>query len=251
MTVGGADAMHSKFQVRPAGTISKDTFSDLTGLRIRLNNEVQSERARGRARLVTPFAANTDQDVQLEVYEDHETLGAGDQPGVLSLGWKTLPAKLDYSGFSYMGSVSRDGFRFLKLQGITTSKSMEELSDFELRFRFKGTPQGRPNFSVTVFLEHNIQESYKSRIEFDTLTVTDQWADYSAKLSSGQGLDGFLSAATLNPGSVFRVVWHQSGPITEYREGDTLLIDDLEFIDSKNRLLIETSERIGRSEASR
>ena len=231
MTVGKSGMMKSKLKVRQAGRLFFDDFSDTNGSKILIKNGESTVSNPRPTRMAIPFAGSSTDPIALETFEDSTSTGPDGKPGLLSLSWKEIPSKLDYSGFIYSGT-EKSPFRF---PTIAASSSRRELDGFEVKFRYKGVSKGRVEFDVSCHFETWLQDAYRSRIDLDTLSVTNQWQEFSAKLGSAEDVNAFLQIQSENPSAQFRIVWQQVGPISHYRAGDTLLIDDLTIHDSLYR----------------
>jgi WD40 repeat protein len=231
------------------GSIYFDAFSDVNGAMVRFENGSMSTEFAEKKREIFPYSNNSTDPILLEVLEDSESLGADGMPGVLALSWQSTPSSLEYSGFVYLGRASR-----IYLPRLAAAKTSASLENFQLRFRYKGRNKNsdQVNFKVACRIEPGeaeaygsriemrINEAFKCRIDLDSLYVTDQWQEYSAKLGSGEGVTAFLNAQARNPTGRFKVVWEHVGAISDYRPGDTLLVDELEIVDSRDRLQWET-----------
>ena len=72
-----------------------------------------------------------------------------------------------------------------------------------------------------------LADSYAKRLDLGTFTVTGEWGSFEMGLADGKNSEAFLRAiADENPPS-FKIIWSQTGPLANYRSGDTLLIDDI------------------------
>ena len=222
------------------GSLYFDAFSDVSGSLIRFKNGLMQTERSEKTRDIYPYANNSRDPILLEVMEDSESLGADGKPGVLALSWQSTPKTLEYSGFVYLGKPSR-----ICLPRVAEAKTKVALDSFHLRFRYKGKNEGnvKVNFKVACRFEPGLGDAYKSRIEMPAITVTDQWQSFSMRLTRGSNVREYLkTAAKASPNeNQFKIAWNQVGPISGYRVGDTLLIDDLEIVESKDPMQNDNS----------
>jgi hypothetical protein len=205
----------------------EDSFADLAGAIQWNRNSVKSTDKGPNLRTIYFFAAKPeDGPLTMKVFEDHESKGPDEKPGVLSLSWEELPAKLPYSGFVLLGRRTQ---RML-LPPLTQAKTAEDLKKLKLTFSYKGLkkdPEMKPALTVGCRLEPMLADSYNKRLDFGNITATDKWNTFTISLGEGTNAEAFLKAiADENPGA-FKLIWAQAGPLTGYHAGDTLLLDDL------------------------
>jgi hypothetical protein len=164
----------------------------------------------------------------MRIVEDSATGGPDGESGVLALSWQEIPAKLPYSGFVYLGG--RGASERLTLPLLKQAKSADDLRRFHLKFRHRGLNERRDMpFSLVVGcrIEPVLADSYAKRLDLGTFTVTGEWGSFEMGLADGKNSEAFLRAiADENPPS-FKIIWSQTGPLANYRSGDTLLIDDI------------------------
>jgi WD40 repeat protein len=223
------------------GSLYFDGFSDVQGSRTRFENGSLQMGTPKRSRELFPYANKSNAPIILEAIEDSELLGPDGQPGVLSLSWQTTPPSLEYSGFVYLGlSANR-----IDLPRVANAKTRSDLEDFQLRFRYKGSRENKhkESFKIACRIEPCQAEAFTSRVEMPVISVTDQWQECSVRLGSGSNIDGFLHALPQNRKNQFMVVWYQAGPMSDYQEGDTVLIDDVELIESKADQIASKTQR--------
>ena len=164
----------------------------------------------------------------MKMVEDHVTTGPDGQPGVLALSWQEIPARLRYSGFTYLGGKAAADR--LTLPPLLEAKAVDDLRTFRLSFHLKGLNEGSDepfNRAVGCRLEPLLADSYNKRLDFGNLSVTGQWIVFEVNLADGANAEAFLRAIAEEKPASFKIVWSQAGPLTAYKPGDTLLIDDV------------------------
>lgn len=217
-------ASHSR-----TGELLRETFADAAG-QVRWNRDgVKSSEGPPSTRTIYFFNGMPEGGpLVMRVVEDNMTTGPDEQPGVLAFSWQELPPKLPYSGFTYLGGHT--AATRLQLPPLKLAKSAGNLGPFRLTFRHKAVNAGRLEpFTLTFScrLEPMLSEPYAKRLDLGDFSVSEQWGSFDKSFAEGKNLEAFLSAiASENPAS-FKVTWSQSGPLTNYRSGDTLLVDDI------------------------
>ena len=83
------------------------------------------------------------------------------------------------------------------------------------------------NVKVNVRLEPHLPDSFKKRVDLGVLTATDEWQTLDMPLSGGKNIPEFLRAVAEETPAEFKLVFGNGGPITGFRAGDTILIDDI------------------------
>jgi hypothetical protein len=164
----------------------------------------------------------------MRVVEDSALSGPDGMPGVLALSWQELPAKLPYSGFTYLGG--RTTAEQLTLPLLKQAKSADDLPQFQLTFRHKGMNERSSmplSLNVGCRIEPVLADSYAKRLDLGTLTATGEWGTFEMPFAQGTNSEAFLRAiADENPRG-FKIVWSQVASLASYHPGDTLLVDDI------------------------
>ena len=210
-----------------------DSFADVEGRMIgQIDGKTEMAGEPATRRLV-PFMGTSplaDGKLTIRALEDPVTAGFDGQPGVLAISFKTVPSVATYCGFVYLGGVTPDGA--LSLKEITEAPNLENLKRIKLKFRFRATnplDDGAIGATYGCRLEPLVDNSYASRLSFGSIQATDKWQAFETTLDQGQNMATFLKTVATATPAVYKLVWGQVGPITNYQAGDTLLIDDVEF----------------------
>jgi len=164
----------------------------------------------------------------MRIAEDNAARGPDGEPGVLALSWQELPAKLPYSGMTYLGGS--DAERRLTLPLLKQAKSVDDLRPFRLAFRFQGVNERRETpfrLSVGCRLEPVLADSYIKRLDLGTLAVSGEWGAFEMNFAEGSNAEEFLRAIAEENPPGFKIIWAQAGPLAAYLPGDTLLIDGI------------------------
>jgi hypothetical protein len=219
----------------PPETLYFDSFGDLTGSIHKNTNGAKSAEGPKNERMIYFFnGMPEDGTLLMQIYEDHQALGPDGQPGLLSLSWQELPAKLPWSGFVYLGGATAE--RRLTLPPLKQVKAAEDLRGMRVGFRFRGksADSSTPvNMKIGCRLEPALADSYVRRIDLGTFVATDEWGTFDFALSDGTNIEAFLRCLAEENPPAFKIVWAQSGPVSSYHAGDTLLIDDVTLTRSK------------------
>jgi len=162
--------------------------------------------------------------LSITVHEDATTKGPDDKPGVLALSFDRVPTNAAYSGFVYLG---RTGDPITIPLGKDVATNI--LENVSVSFRYKAANTTAKNVGMTVNCRFEIQvdDAYPSRVDFGDLKATDKWQLFEKKLSAGTNKAAFLKKLNAIEDRTFKMAWGQSGPITNYQDGDTLLLDEL------------------------
>jgi hypothetical protein len=205
-----------------------DSFANMQGsIYWNKNGEKSSE---GLPRLRTIYAFNGVAEggpFEMKVLEDAETRGPNGEPGVLALSWHQIPPKLSYSGFVYLGGVPVGR---MTLPQLKEARSVDDLRGMRIKFRYRGV---NPNLDIPVKLsvdcrlEPQLPDSFNKRLDLGTLTATDEWSTLEMPLNEGKNMESFLKMLAEENPPQFKIVWGQTGPLSNYHNGDTLLIDDI------------------------
>ncbi len=164
----------------------------------------------------------------MRIVEDGSLAGPDGEPGVLALSWQEMPQKLPYSGFAYLGG--RDAAKRMTLPLLAQAKSGEDLRPFRLTFRYQGMNERRDlpfSLNIGCRLEPLLADSYAKRLDLGTLIATGEWGSFEIGLADGKNPEAFLRAIAQENPPGFKLIWSQTGPLTNYRPGDTLFIDDI------------------------
>ncbi len=211
-----------------------DGFSDLSNQQsVFVNGRYESMDAAS-TRIVLAFMdIPNGETFSLKILEDSITQGADGQPGVLALSWDKTPTKAAYSGFTYHGRKKSGGQ--IGLPFVNAAKDADDLRGYRLRFRFKAVNLAAPvpmSLQAKCRLEPLVanSQSYEKRLELPILVASEEWQQYDAELQYGQNMEAFLASVHEERPEHFKMIWSQNGPVTRYRAGDTLLIDDIEIV---------------------
>jgi hypothetical protein len=234
-TVPPSDAPSAPIGSETQGTITAnseifhDSFADVAGS-VRWNRDgVKSAEGPPSQRMIYFFNGMPEGGpLVMRVVEDSALSGPDGMPGVLALSWVELPAKLPYSGFTFLGG--RNAAEQLTLAPLKQAKSADDLRQFQLTFRHKGMNERSSmplSLNVGCRVEPLLADSYAKRLDLGTLTATGQWGTFEMAFAQGTNSEAFLRAiADENPRG-FKIVWSQVSSLASYRPGDTLLIDDI------------------------
>lgn len=212
----------------------RDSFADVAGS-IRWNRDgAKSAEGPPSQRMIYFFNGMPEGGpLVMRVVENSDVSGPDGMPGVLALSWEELPAKLPYSGFTFLGG--RNAAEQMTLPLLKQAKSADDLRQFQLTFRYKGVNERRDTpFSLNVGcrVEPLLADSYAKRLDLGTLTATGQWGTFEMPFAQGTNSEAFLRAiADENPRG-FKIVWSQVSSLAGYHAGDTLLIDDIVITNS-------------------
>ena len=201
-----------------------DNFSTARNFSVIQTNEVRDESGSQPTRLLYPFVSeNVAGKLTVIAKEDFTREGPDGKPGVLSFQIAQLPHSAAYCGLTYLGRHNRR----IRLPGFN-EPTEELLERTRVSFRYKCATEVEGGKTSWRFrFEPDVDSSYDARIDFDTIEATDQWKRFDSRLSDGENTRAFVVAALKAEADVFKFVWGQVGLITEYNEGDTLLIDDV------------------------
>lgn len=217
----------------PEGAIYAEYFDTAAGAGVRI---VRGERERIDAakrdtiRIYPFYDPNKKEDLILQWLEDGETLGPDGKPGVLALTFENLPPNLQYSGFSYVGRMQAPKFA---LEPLAKATSAEALRGVRVRFRYRtvnfNTKDGhRTRFGIR--LEAMVPDSYKKRLDLGSILATDEWLAFEADLSEAGNIEAFVQCIQSEAPTAFKLLFAQGEKAESYKPGDTLLIDDIEFV---------------------
>jgi hypothetical protein len=213
----------------------RDDFSDLTNSRSGLSDGKAVMDSKP-TRAVLPFAAPQFKGrMALIVSELPEAVGSDSRPGILRVEWEHVPESIDYSGFLYQGRLDRD--QRLLLPQIMTARTTEDLRGFKFRAKFKAENQNLGDEATIEFdlrLEPVEDQNYDNRLDFGTVKASSIWKTFEIDLAEAKNGERFVETFARRGSGLCRLIFAQSGSITDYHDGDGLLIDDLEILDQRN-----------------
>lgn len=205
-----------------------DPFADLKGS-IHLNRNGVKTSEGAHQRTIYFFAATPEGGTYtLQAGEDATTAGPDGEPGVLALSWQEVPPMLAWSGFVYLGGTGSE--RGLKLPELKQARTADDLAKLRVKFRYRGTnPNSDMPAKVTIGcrLEPSLADSFNKRLDLGTITAGEEWGEFEMVLSVAKNQPAFLRAVADENPPDFKIVFAQEGPISGYRAGDTVLIDDI------------------------
>ena len=212
----------------------RDDFSDLTNSRSSLSDGKRVLYSKA-TRAIWPFAGTQFKGrLELIISELPEAVGADSRPGVLRVEWERVPQSNDYSGFRYEGRP--ETARRLKLPQFMTAKTLEELRGFKFRAKFKAENENLGDAATIKFnlrIEPVEDRSSDNRLDFGTVEASSKWETFEIDLADAKNGDRFVEAFARRGSGLLDVVFAQAGSIGDYRDGDALLIDDIEFLDER------------------
>lgn len=216
----------------PPGVLYADSFSDVEGaIKIKVDGDQRSVGPPAK-RLVFFFSPKEiEGTLAQQAVEDNVTLGPDDRPGVLALSWQEVPAKLAYSGFTYLGEAASR----MALPRLQQARTVDDLKNLRVSFRFKGVNNNSDTpllLKVGCRLEPVVPDSFNKRIDLGVFIASSEWGVHEVELSEGTNLEAFLKTVAEEAPTSFKLVWAQVGGIEGYHAGDTLLLDDIEIRDT-------------------
>lgn len=221
---------------RQSQTLFRDDFSDLTNSRSSLSDGKRVLNSKA-TRAVWPFAGTQFKGrLALIISELPEAVGPDSRPGVLRVEWEHVPESIDYSGFRYEGRP--ETARRLKLPQFMTAKTLEELRGFKFRAKFKAENENLGDAATIKFdlrIEPVEDRSSDNRLDFGTVEASSKWKTFEIDLADAKNGDRFVEAFARRGSGLLDVVFAQAGSISDYRDGDGLLIDDIEILDQRNQ----------------
>ena len=171
-------------------------------------------------------------DLVMSILEDDETKGPDDKPGVLNLKYDEVPkTSAEYSGFVYLG---RNG-EPIKLPNLKAQVGEQQLRQIKISFQYKAANprQDRVGATYNCRFEPDVDDAYQHRVDFGPLKATGKWRKFEQTLGRGGNRGLFIKAVKASPDAAFKLIWGQEGSITDYEDGDALLIDDLQITITK------------------
>ena len=213
-------------QEKPLRLAFLDNFSAAKSFHVTNTNGASKEIGAAGTRLLFPFVSESVVGGKLSVVAatDNETKGPDGQLGVLAFTIAELPESAEFCGLVYMGRESRR----VRLPGfnVPTQKLLQR-TRIAFRYRAANTCGSEVGGVWRFRFEPNIDDSYDARLDFGELEATEEWKTFDSSLADGENRDAFLNVAGESDENAFKFVWGQKGDVTAYREGDTLLIDDV------------------------
>jgi hypothetical protein len=209
----------------------QDSFAEMKGHVIRQANGKITVSGQAATRQVYPFMGMADSavgELVIKAFEDDKTQGPDGKPGVLSILYKSVTKEAAYSGFAYLGGVSRE--KFLTLKELLNSPTSKRLERIKLTFKYRAANSINVDdigASYACRFEPLVEDSYNKRIDFGVIHATSKWRTFEATLDQGENVVAFLESIIVEEPKGFKIIWGQDGLITNYQAGDTLLIDDL------------------------
>ncbi len=168
--------------------------------------------------------------LRLVMTEDNTVEGPDGKPGVLRLEFAELPGATRICGFVVQGN---DQFAEITMPGWERGQvTLNDLRRAFITFRFRAENREDPDALGANFLlrfEPGIVNSDQFGADFGTLIATSRWRTFRRPLASAENLEPFLAVLNGENPQTFKLVWSQANPISAYRPGDSLLIDDLKI----------------------
>jgi hypothetical protein len=217
----------------PGRIIYAENFDTAAGAGYRI---VRGERERVDAtkrdtiRIYPFYDPNQKEELILHWHEDDQNLGPDGKPGVLALIFENLPPGLQYSGFSYVGRTQDPQ---LALEPLAKATSADSLRGVRVRFRYRTlnpyTNDGR-RVRFGIRLEAMVPDSYNKRLDLKSILATDEWLAFEADLGEAGNIDAFVNCIQNESPTAFKLLFAQGEKAETYKPGDTLLIDNIEFV---------------------
>lgn len=165
--------------------------------------------------------------LEVNVLEDRKRKGPDDKPGVIALSFEVVPESAGHSGFLYKGRQADP----IRLKGLKVPAQKEDLERVTVNFQYKAVNLTKEHIGATVNcrFEPDIDDPYNHRIDFGELKATENWQTFSRTLKDGENREEFLRIINSDKQAAFKLVWSQQGKISNYQDGDTILIDNLKI----------------------
>ena len=168
--------------------------------------------------------------LRLIMTEDDTVEGPDGQPGVLRMEIAEIPQVTVISGFAYQGNeangkITMPGWKRGEL-------TMNDLRRAFVTFRFRAENREDPDAFGAKFrlnFQPGLENGATAAADFGVLIATSRWRTFRRPIASAENLTAFLETVNGENPESFKLVWSQAEPITSYRPGDSLLIDDLEI----------------------
>ncbi len=166
--------------------------------------------------------------LRLVMSEDNTVDGPDGKPGVLRMEIAEVSSAAIVSGFVLQGN---ERFGEITMPGWERGEiTLNELRRAFITFRFRAENREDPRVLGATFnlrFEPGVIHSHQSGADFGALIATSRWRTFRRPLASAENLEQFLAVLNGENPETFKLVWGQEGPISAYRPGDSLLIDDL------------------------
>ena len=215
-------------------SLFRDEFSDLTNFRGGLSDGKSVMNGKP-TRAVWPFAAAQFKgQLALIVSELPDTAGADGRPGVLRVEWEHVPESINYSGFRYQGRP--DAAQRFMLPLIMTARTTEDLRGFKFRAKFKAENANLGDEATIKFdlrIEPVEDRSYDNRLDFGTIEASSMWKTFEIDLGEATNGERFVEMFARRGSGLCALICAQAGSISDYRDGDAVLIDDIEVLDQR------------------
>ncbi len=206
-----------------------DNFSDVDGQQTTNMNGYYEDSGSEKTRNTFSYLSESIEggNLTMTIFEDDETKGPDEKPGVLSLRYDDLPESASYSGFVYQGRAQAN----IMLPPFAGKISNDDLRKVTISFRYRATNPRKEHVGATYNcrFEADVDDAYQSRIDFGSIKATDQWQTFAKTLGTGSNRDKFIEVVNESPNPALKIVWGQEGEISNYENGDTLLIDDIKI----------------------
>lgn len=205
--------------------VFSDDFSDVKGFWLSRYDNQRDEGFDQTRDLTTFMDGESEGTFSITVTENHREKGPDGKTGVLSFAFDEVPKSSRFSGCSYMGRFFEGSVKIPGLKGAS-----EDLKNVTLSFRYKAKREGisNPTVKYGFRLELNIDDAYTSRLQFEPLEAKGDWQAFTATLDKGDNKEAFLKAIAAEDAGL-KFTFGQTGEITSYKKGDTLLIDDIKL----------------------
>jgi len=239
LTLLAAIAATSKAASAAETVLFADSFTDVKGYVIGQTDGKIVKGGEAPTRQVLPFMGVSplaNGKLTISAYEDPQTLGPDGKPGVLAISFVEVPRIATYSGFAYLGGLNAD--KGLTLKELSSAPTVENLRQLKLKFAFKAANDRDPTALGATFgcrLEPLVNNSYAVRLGFGPIEATSQWQTFERTLGDGENVAAFLQSITADQPAAYKLVWSQIGSITHYQPGDTLLIDDIQVVQTPDQ----------------
>jgi hypothetical protein len=212
----------------------RDDFSDLTTFRGGLSDGKAVRNVKP-TRAVWAFAADQFKgQLALIISELPEAAGADGRPGVLRVEWEHVPESIDYSGFRYEGRP--DAAQRFMLPQIMTARTTEELRGFKFRAKFKAE-NAKLGDQATIKFDLRIEpvedRNYDNRLDFGTIEASSMWKTFEIDFAEAKNGERFVEMFARRGSGLCALIFAQSGSISDYHDGDGVLIDDIEVLDRR------------------
>jgi hypothetical protein len=116
------------------------------------------------------------------------------------------------------------------------ARTTEELRGFKFRAKFKAEnenlgEEARIKFDLRI--EPVEDRSSDNRLDFGTVEASSIWKSFEIDLAEGKNGERFIESFARRGSGLLAVIFGQAGSISDYHDGDGLLIDDIEILDQR------------------